>query len=99
MSISVPLTFRQNGRYVEFVSLVELLEVVPDVIAKVIINERTGTIVVGGAVTILPVAISHGGLNIEIESVPVISQPAPFSKGQTVSTQLTAVGRVRIHRL
>jgi flagellar P-ring protein FlgI len=91
VAIAVPTAFRQDGRYVEFVSMVELLEVVPDVIAKVIINERTGTIVVGGAVTILPVAISHGGLNIEIESVPVISQPAPYSKGQTVSTQLTAV--------
>jgi flagellar P-ring protein FlgI len=91
VTVAVPATYRQNGRYVEFVSQLELLEVVPDVIAKVIINERTGTIVVGGAVSILPVAISHGGLNIEIESTPLISQPAPFSKGQTVSTQLTAV--------
>jgi len=61
------------------------------VTAKVVINERTGTIVVGGAVTLLPAAISHGGLNIEIESTPVISQPGPFSQGQTVSTHLTAV--------
>jgi flagellar P-ring protein precursor FlgI len=91
ISVRVPETFRKEGRIVEFISLVELLEVQPDVTAKVVINERTGTIVVGGAVTILAAAISHGGLNIEIESVPMISQPNPFSQGQTVSTQLTAV--------
>ena len=91
ITILVPPGYRQDGRLVEFISLVELLEVTPDVTAKVVINERTGTIVVGGAVTILPAAISHGGLNIEIESTPVISQPTPFSQGQTVSTQLTAV--------
>ncbi len=91
IAILVPQAYRTDGRLVEFISLVELLEVTPDVTAKVIINERTGTIVVGGAVSILPAAISHGGLNIEIESMPVISQPSPFSQGQTVSTQLTAV--------
>jgi flagellar P-ring protein FlgI len=91
INIRVPQTFRTDGRVVEFISLIELLEVTPDVTAKVIINERTGTIVVGGAVTILAAAISHGGLNIEIESVPMISQPGPFSQGQTVSSQLTAV--------
>jgi flagellar P-ring protein precursor FlgI len=91
ISIIVPSGFRSGGRLVEFISLVELLEVTPDVTAKVVINERTGTIVIGGTVSILPAAISHGGLNIEIESTPVISQPAPFSQGQTISTQLTAV--------
>ncbi|HSQ74159.1 MAG TPA: flagellar basal body P-ring protein FlgI [Bacteroidota bacterium] len=91
ITILVPSGYRQDGRLVEFISLVELLEVTPDVTAKVVINERTGTIVVGGAVSIMPAAISHGGLNIEIESTPVISQPTPFSQGQTVSTQLTAV--------
>jgi len=91
VSLSVPQDYRQDGRLVEFVSLVELLEVSPDVAAKVIINERTGTIVIGGNVTILPVAISHGGLNIEIQSTPIISQPGPFSSGKTVETQLTTV--------
>jgi len=89
--ITVPHDYRPQGKLVEFISLVELLEVNPDVTARVIVNERTGTIVIGGNVSILPVAISHGGLNIEIESVPVISQPNPFSQGQTVTTQLTAL--------
>jgi flagellar P-ring protein precursor FlgI len=57
----------------------------------VIINERTGTVVIGGNVSILPVAISHGGLNIEVQSVPVISQPGAFSKGETVQTQMTTI--------
>lgn len=91
INVRIPEAYRKDGRMVEFVSLVELLEVQPDVTAKVVINERTGTIVVGGAVSIMAAAISHGGLNIEIESTPVISQPAPFSHGQTVSTQLTTV--------
>jgi flagellar P-ring protein precursor FlgI len=58
----------------------------------VIINERTGTIVIGGNVSILPVAISHGGLNIEIQSTPIVSQPNPFSQGQTIVAQLVRVG-------
>jgi flagellar P-ring protein precursor FlgI len=91
VTLTVPQDFRGSGKLVEFVSTVELEEIAPDVVAKVIVNERTGTVVVGGNVSILPVAISHGGLNIEIQSTPLISQPAPFSQGQTVTTQLTTV--------
>jgi flagellar P-ring protein precursor FlgI len=89
--VTVPEQYKSEGKLVEFISTVELLEITPDVIAKVIVNERTGTVVIGGNVSILPVAISHGGLNIEIESVPVISQPNPFSQGQTVATQMTTM--------
>lgn len=91
VNISVPQESRAGG-IVEFISAVELLEATPDVTAKVIINERTGTIVIGGNVSILPVAISHGGLNIEIQSTPIVSQPNPFSAGQTIVTQLVTVG-------
>jgi flagellar P-ring protein FlgI len=91
VSILIPDAFREPGKFVEFVSEVELIEVSPDVAARVVINEKTGTVVVGGNVSILPVAISHGGLNIEIQSTPVISQPQSFSQGQTVSTQMTTV--------
>jgi flagellar P-ring protein precursor FlgI len=91
VSITVPSEFRKPGRLVEFISQIELLEVLPDVIARVVINERTGTVVVGGNVTLESVAISHGGLNIDIQSVPVISQPAPWGRGETVLTQQTSV--------
>jgi flagellar P-ring protein FlgI len=62
----------------------ELL-VTQSMVAKIIVNERTGTIVIGGNVRISPVAISHGNLSVEITTENQISQPAPFSKnGDTV---------------
>ncbi len=91
IAVRVPQEYRSDGKLVEFISAVELLEVNPDVAARVIINERTGTIVIGENVSILPVAISHGGLNIEIQSTPVISQPNAFSQGQTVVANMTTV--------
>jgi len=91
VSISVPQEFRDSGGIVEFIAAVEVLETTPDVVAKVVINERTGTIVIGGNVSILPVAISHGGLNIEIQSTPIVSQPYPYSLGQTVVTQMVTL--------
>jgi flagellar P-ring protein precursor FlgI len=91
IEVTVPDNFRVQGKLVEFVSVVELLEVNADAIAKVVINERTGTVVVGEKVTILPVAISHGGVNIEIQETPVISQPNAFSQGKTVVAPLTSI--------
>ncbi len=55
--------------------------------ARVVINARTGSIVLNQAVTLGPCAIAHGNLSITISSTPVISQPAPFSGGQTVVAQ------------
>lgn len=91
VTVSIPDSSQAEGKLVEFISRIELLEIAPDVAAKVVINERTGTIVVGGNVGILPVAISHGGLNIEIQSIPIVSQPNAFARGETVQTQLTTV--------
>lgn len=91
VTIAVPENFRNGGGLVPFVSMIESLEIMPDVVARVVINERTGTVVVGGNVSILPVAISHGGVSIEIQTVPVISQPGAFSSGETVATELTTV--------
>lgn len=89
--VNVPDEFKADDKIVDFISQIESIEIKPDAIAKVVINERTGTIVVGENVTISPVAISHGAIHIEIQAVPVISQPAPFSRGQTVVTQLTTI--------
>ncbi|RYF53232.1 MAG: flagellar basal body P-ring protein FlgI, partial [Comamonadaceae bacterium] len=55
--------------------------------AKVVINARTGSVVLNQAVTLGPCAIAHGNLSITISSTPVISQPAPLSQGQTVVAQ------------
>lgn len=59
--------------------------------AKVIINSRTGSIVLNQAVTLGPCAIAHGNLSVSINSTPVISQPAPLSQGQTVVTEQASI--------
>ncbi len=76
--VRVPVDYRGPGRAIAFLSEVENLEVPVDLAARVVLNERTGTIVVGAGVRILPVAVSHGSLSIKIRSRPLVSQPAPF---------------------
>ncbi|HEY0794405.1 MAG TPA: flagellar basal body P-ring protein FlgI [Acidisarcina sp.] len=60
--------------------------------AKVIIDERTGTIVMGGDVKLSPVSVFHGSLTIEVETTHLVSQPAPLSTGKTVTTTETNIG-------
>jgi flagellar P-ring protein precursor FlgI len=55
--------------------------------ARVIVNARTGSIVMNQAVTIEACAVAHGNLTVTINSEPVVSQPAPFSEGRTVVTE------------
>lgn len=83
---SVKLTIPESyaNRTVEFISALETLEVKPDVQAKVVLNERTGTVVMGESVRISTVAITHGSLSLVIKETPQVSQPAPLSKtGET----------------
>jgi flagellar P-ring protein precursor FlgI len=63
---------------------IEALDVTPDRRARVVINERTGTIIMGEDVRIAPVAIAHGSLQIQVKTDFGVSQPLPFSDGQTV---------------
>ncbi|MBD3331824.1 flagellar basal body P-ring protein FlgI, partial [candidate division GN15 bacterium] len=74
-----------------FVSDIGQLQIVPDNTARVVINEKTGTIVAGQHVTIEPVAIAHGTITVNIQSSPVISQPLPYSGGETVVTQQPSI--------
>jgi flagellar P-ring protein precursor FlgI len=60
------------------------LTVTPAASDRLVINERTGTIVVGGAVVLLPAAVAHGNLTVEISERAAVSQPQPFAQGQTV---------------
>jgi flagellar P-ring protein precursor FlgI len=87
VELLVPDSLQMKSGWVEFVSAVENLTIRPDVSARVVINEKTGTIVAGENVSIAPVALAHGTITISVHSVPVISQPAPFSQGRTVETQ------------
>jgi flagellar P-ring protein precursor FlgI len=72
---------------VAFLGAIESLDVSPaQAMAKVIINARTGSVVMNRTVMLDPSAVSHGNLSVVINTEPVISQPAPFSKGETVVT-------------
>ncbi|MFP5211830.1 MAG: flagellar basal body P-ring protein FlgI [Acidobacteriota bacterium] len=82
--LEVPPTYR--SQMVAMLTKVENLEIQPDTVAKIIINERTGTIIMGENVRISPVAIAHGSLTIQVSEQPSVSQPLPLSQGQTVVT-------------
>jgi flagellar P-ring protein FlgI len=74
---------RYENRPAEMISHIETLQVQPDMISKVVINERTGTVVMGEHVRISPVAVAHGSLTVQITEQPEASQPLPFSQGRT----------------
>lgn len=72
--------------------LIENIEVKPaDAPAKVIVNARTGTVVINGAVRIAAAAIAHGKLTVSVQEQPTVVQPAPFSKGETAIEPSSAI--------
>jgi len=81
--VTVQIPADKQNDIVSFLAELEALPVVTDVEAKVVLNERTGTVVSGNNVVIQPVSITHGSLNITIRSYPIISQPGAFSRGST----------------
>lgn len=85
IEVKVPDLYR--GRSVELVALIENIGVTPDIVSKIIINERTGTVIMGENVRIATIAIAHGNLSIQVNRQDNVSQPLPFSRGgQTVVT-------------
>nr|WP_235035675.1 flagellar basal body P-ring protein FlgI [Zhongshania aliphaticivorans] len=80
-------------RSVTFISMLESLEITPaEAGARVVVNSRTGTIVIGGNVRVLPAAVSHGSLTVSISEDVEISQPGAFSRGgQTVAAQQSEI--------
>lgn len=89
VEVTIPDVFLANP--VEFVALVEELTITPDQAARVVINERTGTIVIGHNVRIATVAVSHGNLSVRITATAEVSQPPSFSEGTTVVVRETAI--------
>jgi flagellar P-ring protein precursor FlgI len=87
--VAVPVAFR--GRPVEFIAALEPVEVRSDRPARVVLNERTGTVVIGKDVRIAPVAVLHGNLTIQIVTAFEVSHPGPLSPGQTVVAPQTSV--------
>jgi flagellar P-ring protein precursor FlgI len=87
-STSVKVNAPKNiGQRVGFVSMIENLEVEPAAaVARVIVNSRTGTVVINSSVKVSPAAVSHGNLIVTISENNDVSQPNPFGGGQTVVT-------------
>ncbi len=86
---SIRVTVPENylGNTVQFVTMIESLGVTPDMVSKVVVNERTGTVIMGENVRIATIAIAHGNLSIQINESQDVSQPLPFSRGgETVVT-------------
>ncbi len=83
IEVRIPADAKMNP--VPFLARIEELDVQPDRVAAVVLNERTGTVVIGADVRISAVAISHGNLSIRISTRTAVSQPAPFAEvGSTV---------------
>jgi flagellar P-ring protein precursor FlgI len=85
LELNIPEAYREDIS--RFLANVETLEVDPDTVARIVVNEKTGTVVIGQNVRISTVAVSHGNLSITIDETQIVSQPRPFTEiGQTVVT-------------
>lgn len=89
IDINIPGYYRAN--VVEFVASIEDLPIIPDGVAKVVVNERTGTIVMGGNVSVDECAITQGGLSIRIKREESGIQGAPYSYGTSMVIKNTAI--------
>ena len=89
IQVKVPPFYKDNTS--GFVTKIENLEVTPDTVARVIIDERTGTIVMGENVRLSTVAVAHGNLFVQITEDPQVVQPAPLAQGETAIVPRTRV--------
>jgi flagellar P-ring protein precursor FlgI len=89
VAVTVPTEYR--GHVPDLIARLEPLSVEMDAAARVVINERTGTVVMGGDVRIGAAAVAHGALAVKISTQMQVSQPAPLSQGQTAVVPQTDV--------
>ncbi len=87
--LSIPASYK--GKVVDLMTKVEQLQVQPDQLAKVVIDEGSGIVVIGKDVKINRLAIAQGNLTIKITDVPFVSQPLPFANGETVTEYNTVI--------
>jgi len=90
IEVEVPESFR--GNLVPLLASLENMEVSPDSPAKVVVDEKTGTIVLGGGVRLSRVAVAHGNLQIVIQESAQVSQPEAFGAGETVVVPQSQIG-------
>jgi len=89
VQLSIPPEFK--GNVVAFLTEIEQLQVEPDLGAKIIIDERSGIIVMGRDVRVATVAVAQGNLTVSISESPQVSQPNPLARGRTVVTPRSSV--------
>jgi len=87
--LKIPRGYRSN--IVNLLTDIEQLRIEPDQVAKVVIDENSGIIVIGSRVRVSEVAIAQGNLTVSVTEEPIPSQPAPFSRGKTVVVPRTTV--------
>lgn len=85
------------GQVAGLMALLEGVEIQPDWASRVVVNERTGTVVLGDSVRLAPVAIAHGGLTLEVREQQLVSQPGAFSNGETKVVDSSQVGASEGH--
>lgn len=92
VKVDWPDAFQDQGAMNVFTSIILDQEIQVESIARVVINERTGTIVAGGDVVIDDVMISHGSIQVRTQNTPLVSQPPAFSGGSTILTGVNEAG-------
>src|SRR6266550_8686290 len=90
VQVTIPKKFQ--GNVVALLTEIEQLQVEPDLTAKVVIDERSGIIVMGRDVRVSMIAVAQGNLTVTISEAPQVSQPNPFSRGETRVVPRTRVG-------
>lgn len=86
-AVQLTMPSYMKGRVTEFIAKVESLTVTPDIPARIVVNEKTGTIIIGENVRIGTVALAHGNLTITISETSNVSQPNALAQGDTVVTE------------
>ncbi len=90
-AVNIVVPPQYQGKVAEFAGLLGSLSIIPDTPARVVINERTGTVIIGDHVKVSRVLITHANLTITTTESPQVSQPAPFSEGETVEVPRTSI--------
>ncbi|MEO0279170.1 MAG: flagellar basal body P-ring protein FlgI [candidate division WOR-3 bacterium] len=90
-TIELKVPERYRGKVVALLGDIGRLEVRPDMPARVVIDEKTGTVIIGENVRISRVAVAHGNLSVEVREMPQVVQPLPFARGETAVVPRTEV--------
>ena len=91
-TVQVTLPKKYPSNIIALLTEIEQLQIEPDLPAKVLVDERSGVIVIGRDVRVSTVAVSQGNLTVTVAETPVVSQPQPFARGRTVVVPRTKVG-------